>query len=184
MLRCNNKLIKASWQQSTAQRLVCMVASQVAQMAKNPSANAGDMRDVGVIPGSGRSPGEGNGNPLQYSCLENSMAEEPGGLQSMGWQRVKQDWVPNTFTSRCLSKRQQGFASPDSKKYTDRCMAESLRYSPGTITTLLIQNILAVKKKKRKEIHWNKEVKVPNTFGTRLFVSSHDAPNRCADVGQ
>ena len=60
-------------------------------MAKNPSANAGDMRDVGVIPGSGRSPGEGNGNPLQYSCLENSMAEEPGGLQSMGWQRVKQD---------------------------------------------------------------------------------------------
>ena len=68
-----------------------MVASQVAQMAKNPSANAGDMRDVGVIPGSGRSPGEGNGNPLQYSCLENSMAEEPDGLQSMGWQRVKQD---------------------------------------------------------------------------------------------
>ena len=60
-------------------------------MAKNPSANAGDMRDVGVIPGSGRSPGEGNCNPLQYSCLENSMAEEPGGLQSMGWQRVKQD---------------------------------------------------------------------------------------------
>ena len=60
-------------------------------MAKNPSANAGDMRDVSVIPGSGRSPGEGNGNPLQYSCLENSMAEEPGGLQSMGWQRVKQD---------------------------------------------------------------------------------------------
>ena len=38
-------------------------------MVKNPSPNAGDM---GAIPGSGRSPGEGNGNPLQYSCLENS----------------------------------------------------------------------------------------------------------------
>ena len=36
------------------------------------------------IPGSGRSPGEGNGNPLQYSCLENPMDEESGGLQSKG----------------------------------------------------------------------------------------------------
>ena len=35
-------------------------------------ANAGDIRDTGLIPGSGRSPGQGNGNPLQYSCLENS----------------------------------------------------------------------------------------------------------------
>ena len=36
----------------------------------NPSVNAGDARDESLIPGSGRSPGEGNGNPLQYSCLE------------------------------------------------------------------------------------------------------------------
>ena len=42
-------------------------------MVKNPLANAGDARDVGSIPGSERSPGEGNGNPLQYSCLENPM---------------------------------------------------------------------------------------------------------------
>ena len=42
-------------------------------VAKNLPANAGDARDVGSIPGSGRSPGEGNGNPLQYSCLENFM---------------------------------------------------------------------------------------------------------------
>ena len=42
-------------------------------VAKNPPANAGDMRHVGLIPGSGRSLGEGNGNPLQYSCLENPM---------------------------------------------------------------------------------------------------------------
>ena len=42
-------------------------------VVKNPPANAGDGRDLGSIPGSGRSPGEGNGNPLQYSCLENSM---------------------------------------------------------------------------------------------------------------
>ena len=41
-------------------------------MVKNLPANAGDVRDMGSIPGSGRSPGEGNGNPLQYSCLENA----------------------------------------------------------------------------------------------------------------
>ena len=42
-------------------------------MVKNPPANAGDIRDMGSIPGSGRSPGGGHGNPLQYSCLENPM---------------------------------------------------------------------------------------------------------------
>ena len=41
-------------------------------VVKNPPINAGDARDVGSITGSGRSPGGGNGNPLQYSCLENS----------------------------------------------------------------------------------------------------------------
>ena len=41
------------------------------------------------IPGSGRSPGEGNGNPLQYSYMENSMDREPGGLQSMGSQETE-----------------------------------------------------------------------------------------------
>ena len=48
-------------------------SSQVALMAKTLPANAGDTRDVGLIPGSGRSPGVGSGNPLQYSCLENPM---------------------------------------------------------------------------------------------------------------
>ena len=42
-------------------------------MIKNLPAKAGDVKDVGSIPGSGRSPGEGNGNPLQYSSLENPM---------------------------------------------------------------------------------------------------------------
>ena len=42
-------------------------------VVKNPPDNAADLRDAGSIPGSGRSPGEGNGNPLLYSCLENPM---------------------------------------------------------------------------------------------------------------
>ena len=42
-------------------------------MIKNPLANAGDIRDMSLIPGLGRSPGGGHSNPLQYSCLENPM---------------------------------------------------------------------------------------------------------------
>ena len=60
-------------------------ASQVALVGKNPP--TGDGR-YGSIPGSRRSPGEGNGNTLQYPCLENSMDREADGLQSMGSQRV------------------------------------------------------------------------------------------------
>ena len=52
---------------------------------KESACNAGDPDS---IPGSVRSPGEGNGNPLQYPCVENPMEEEPGRLQSMGSQRV------------------------------------------------------------------------------------------------
>ena len=54
---------------------------------KESAYNAGDL---GSIPGLGRSPGEGNGNPLQYSCLENPMSRG-GGLQSVGSQRVRHD---------------------------------------------------------------------------------------------
>ena len=49
----------------------------MALVVKNPPANAEDIRNVGLIPGLGRSPGRGNDNPLQYSCLENPM--ERGG---------------------------------------------------------------------------------------------------------
>ena len=50
-----------------------MGASQVALVVKNPPAIAGDIRDVGSVPGLGRSPGGGHGNLLQYSCLHNPM---------------------------------------------------------------------------------------------------------------
>ena len=58
--------------------------SQVTRVVKHLPANAGDVRDMGLIPGSGRSPREGNGNPLQYSYLENRLPEEPGMLQFTG----------------------------------------------------------------------------------------------------
>ena len=53
-------------------------------MVNNLPANARDARDTGLIPGSRRSPGVGNSNPLQYYCLGNPWAEEPGRLQSIG----------------------------------------------------------------------------------------------------
>ena len=69
-------------------------ASLVAQTVKNLFDNAGNQS---LIPGWGRHPGEGNGNPLQYSCWRIPWTEEPGGLQSMGC-RVGHDWVTNTYT--------------------------------------------------------------------------------------
>ena len=67
----------------------------IAQLVKNLPDNAGDL---GSMPGLGRSPREGNGNPLQYSCREIPWTEEPGGLQSLMSQRVGHD----------LATKQQG----------------------------------------------------------------------------
>ena len=60
----------------------------MALVIKDLSANAEDVRGVGSIPGMGRSPGGGHGNPVQYSCQENPSTEESGKLQSIGLQRV------------------------------------------------------------------------------------------------
>ena len=61
----------------------------MAQGVKNPPAcSEGDTRDTNLIPGSGRSPGEGDGNPPQDSCLEIPWTEEPGRPQFKGSQRV------------------------------------------------------------------------------------------------
>ena len=73
---------------------------------KKSACNAGD---PGSISGWGRSPEEGNSNPLQYSCLENSMKEEPGGLQSMGSQRIG-----NTFCG-CIFNAVYSFIMPMKK---------------------------------------------------------------------
>ena len=65
-------------------------ASQVVLVVKNPPDNAGDIRDTGSIPGSGRFPGGGHGNPLQYSCLDNPHG--PGNLvttvHTVGWKEL------------------------------------------------------------------------------------------------
>ena len=68
-------------------------------MVKNLSANAGDTEDVGLIPRSGRSPGVGNGNPLQYYCLENPIDSSPPGSPVPGILKARTlEWVAISFS--------------------------------------------------------------------------------------
>ena len=69
-------------------------ASQVALVVKNPLASAGDVRDAGLTPESERSPGEGNGNPLQYSCLGNPMDRIPARYSAWGQKELDMTEVP------------------------------------------------------------------------------------------
>ena len=66
-------------------------AFQVVLVVKNPPANAGDIIEVGLISGFGRSPGGGQGNPLQYFCLENPMDRGAWQTSVMELQRVGHD---------------------------------------------------------------------------------------------
>ena len=70
-------------------------------MVKNPPANAGDTRLAGSIPGSGRSPGVGNGNPFQYSCLENFMNR--GAWQSRVHGVTEADMTQQLSTSTVIA---------------------------------------------------------------------------------
>ena len=89
-----NRLLFLSQAFRGNQRRTCLHrASLVVQMIKNLPA----MQETQVwFLGRGRFPGEGNDNPLQYSCLRIPKTEEPGGLQSMGSQRGGHDWATNT----------------------------------------------------------------------------------------
>ena len=69
----NNNLMQALF---LMKRVGIAWVSQVALVIKSPPANAGDTREAGSVPGSGRSPGREHGNPLQYSCLHNLMDRE------------------------------------------------------------------------------------------------------------
>ena len=72
------------------------MASQVVLVVKNLPANAEDARDMGLTPGSGRSNGDRNGNPLWYSCLENSM--DRGAWQARVYKLAKSQTQLNTHT--------------------------------------------------------------------------------------
>ena len=76
---------------ATADDCDTLWASLVALVVKNLPASAGDVRDVGLIPGSGRAPGGEHDNPLPILSWRVPWTEEPGGLQSMRSQRIGHD---------------------------------------------------------------------------------------------
>ena len=75
----------------------------MALVVKNSPAYAGDVRDPGSIPGLGKSPGEGNGNPLQYYCLKNSMN------RGVWWVTVHRVHKESGHDSSDLAQHRQGF---------------------------------------------------------------------------
>ena len=93
------------WLSSSSSNLVYR-ASQMSLMVKNLPANAGDIRDVGSIPGLGRSPGRGHGNPLQYSCLENPMDREAWQATVLGVTK-SQTWLKQLCMHTSLYMVQQ-----------------------------------------------------------------------------
>ena len=79
-----------------------IMSSQVVLVVKNPPAKAGDIKHSGLIPGSGRDPGEGHSNPFQYSCLENPMDRGAQRAMVYGSQRVKYNWKQLSTHPQCL----------------------------------------------------------------------------------
>ena len=81
---------RGAWWATQSMQFQGVGASEVALVVKNLPASAEDVRDTGLVPGLGRSPGEGHDNPLQYSCLENPYGQRsPAGI--MGSKRVRHD---------------------------------------------------------------------------------------------
>ena len=91
--------------------LLLIMPSRSVQLPRRPSGNSGDSGDMGLIPGSGKSPGGGNGNPFQHSCLENSM--ERGNwratMRSVRWQRVRHHWLTEHGLFGFISDFHSGF---------------------------------------------------------------------------
>ena len=107
-------------------------------MVKNPPANAGGIRDTGSIPGSGRSPGGGHGNLLQYSCLENAMDRE------VWWatiHRVAKSWIGLKGVSMHVSLNGTPEASSASENLLSS-MKERCQYS-GTKAVLSGHRLLS-----------------------------------------
>ena len=92
------------------EHIISIRAYQVALVVKNPPAKAGDVRNVGLIPGSGRSPGGGHGNTFQYSCLENAMDRGVWSAIVHGVAKIGNDWSDLACMHACMHSQ-----SPDMK---------------------------------------------------------------------
>ena len=149
------------------QRVVCPGGS----VAKNLPPNAGDARDSGSIPGSGRSPGVGNGNPLQYSCLENSL-DRGAWLATVHGVTKSQTWLINWTTNGCLSTHVWGQLGLWGHDYVSTlspwaALAELWFYS---LYALGMQRGELSKKQREKRVveTWTGAIDWNETFGLRV----------------
>ena len=85
----------------------------VALLIKNPPASAGDVRDMGLIPGLGRSPGGGHGNQLQHSCLENPKDREDSPMGYSPWIHTESDMTEVTSPSTALGTQDRAVNTSD-----------------------------------------------------------------------
>ena len=100
-------------------------------LVKNPPANAGDGRDISLTPGSERSPGKGHGNPLQYSCLENSVDRGAWWATVRGVSKSQTHWTTGHSTAQIERKRER---KRDSWGRGGRKKAEEGGLSPESYT--------------------------------------------------
>ena len=103
-------------------------------VGKGSACSAGDL---GSIPGLGRSPGEGKGNPLQYSCLESPWTEKPGGLQSMG----SREWLNHHHQAKSEQRARQ-WSTAHCGLYMSGLETESSRWGVGRSVSILDHSAL------------------------------------------
>ena len=127
--------------------------------------------NLGLIPGSARSSGEGNGGPLQYSCQSIPWTEEPGGLRSMRSPRVRHDWATNTHLLMLATYFLKGFY----------VMSLDIRYARRILSSLRIiflsQTRPVIKKYWReveKYCFWFK-----HTYANRMFFTHDTSDTKC-----
>ena len=118
--------------QNTRHSLKSFGAPQEGTSGKDLPASAGDIRDVGSIPGSGRSPGGGHGNPLQYLAWRIPWTEGPGGIQSMLSQSVGHNW------SDLACMRATSFYSHYFERHLSRRIPSPLPDLRGMLFSLLV----------------------------------------------
>ena len=95
------------------------------------------LSNLGSIPGLGRSPGEGKGNPLQYSCLESPWTEKPGGLQSMG----SREWLNHHHQAKSEQRARQ-WSTAHCGLYMSGLETESSRWGVGRSVSILDHSAL------------------------------------------
>ena len=138
-------------------------------VVKNLPANAGD---TGSIPGSGRSPGEGNGNPLQYSCLENPCTEEPGGATVQGVTKRRYDWAHTHSKVTGEKIISNPFISVYASKPPD------LKVKEKKWNCLLQQKSMLFKEIHKEERLWNTEDAYYKAWNNTAYIKQSAVANK------